>query len=105
MQTIFPRNALCVSPYVTLLTWFTYSLFIVCVKKICLVYAVVCHVAEIIGYVKNGPQGSKPAFRPTVDDDLGDDGVVQMMKRCWVEDPNERPDFPVLKATIRRLNK
>ena len=20
-----------------------------------------------------------------------------MMKRCWVEDPNERPDFPVLK--------
>ncbi|EFX72574.1 hypothetical protein DAPPUDRAFT_201000 [Daphnia pulex] len=50
-------------------------------------------------------QVNKPAFRPAIDDDLGDEEVVQMMKRCWVEDPNERPDFPVLKATIRRLNK
>ena len=63
--------------------------------------------AEIIGHVRNGQQQShgKPVLRPTVDDDLVDEEVVQMMKRCWVEDPNERPDFPVLKATIRRLNK
>lgn len=61
---------------------------------------------EIIGHVKNGqPQANKPAFRPAIDDDVGDEEVIAMMKRCWVEDPNERPDFPVLKATIRRLNK
>ncbi|XP_057376143.1 atrial natriuretic peptide receptor 1-like [Daphnia carinata] len=61
---------------------------------------------EIIGHVKNGPpHGNKPPFRPSIEDDLGDEEVVQMMKRCWMEDPNERPDFQVLKATIRRLNK
>ncbi len=57
---------------------------------------------EIIENVKNG---QKPAFRPTVDEEMGDEAVVQMMKRCWMEDPAERPDFPALKATIRRLNK
>lgn len=58
--------------------------------------------SKIIGNVKNG---QKPAFRPSIDDDFGNEEVVQMMKRCWMEDPTERPDFPVLKATIRRLNK
>ena len=48
---------------------------------------------------------SKQPFRPTVDDDVGDEPVVQMMRRCWMEDPAERPDFASLKATIRRLNK
>ncbi len=62
--------------------------------------------AEIIGHVRNGSSSNKPVvLRPTVDDDLVDEEVVQMMKRCWIEDPNERPDFPLLKATIRRLNK
>lgn len=71
-----------------------------------LMFAIVLHVAEIIGHVRNGQQApGKPVLRPSVDDDQVDDEVVQMMKRCWVEDPNERPDFPVLKATIRRLNK
>jgi len=58
--------------------------------------------SKIIGNVKNGP---KPAFRPSIDDDLGNEEVVHMMKRCWMEDATERPDFPALKATIRRLNK
>ena len=71
---------------------------------ILIVYVFVLGLAEIVEQVKNG-QLQKPVLRPNVDDDQADEEVVQMMKRCWVEDPNERPDFPVLKATIRRLNK
>lgn len=59
---------------------------------------------EIVETVKNSQQ-QKPVLRPNVDEDQADEEVVNMMKRCWMEDPNERPDFPVLKATIRRLNK
>lgn len=57
---------------------------------------------EIIENVKNG---LKPAFRPTIDEGMGDEAVIHMMKRCWNEDPAERPDFSTLKTTIRRLNK
>lgn len=31
--------------------------------------------------------------------------VGNLMKRCWTEDPADRPDFTTLKAAIRKLNK
>lgn len=34
----------------------------------------------------------------------GDD-ATELMRRCWAEDPTERPDFGHLKGAIRRLNK
>ncbi|XP_053615286.1 atrial natriuretic peptide receptor 1-like isoform X4 [Plodia interpunctella] len=33
------------------------------------------------------------------------DDATELMKRCWAEDPTERPDFAHLKGAIRRLNK
>jgi len=27
------------------------------------------------------------------------------MKRCWLEDPNERPDFTDIRQVMRRINK
>jgi len=27
------------------------------------------------------------------------------MKRCWHEDPNERPDFTDIRQVMRRINK
>lgn len=27
------------------------------------------------------------------------------MKRCWLEDPNERPDFTDIRQIMRRINK
>ncbi|XP_039759867.1 atrial natriuretic peptide receptor 1 isoform X2 [Pararge aegeria] len=33
------------------------------------------------------------------------DDAAELMRRCWAEDPTERPDFGHLKGAIRRLNK
>ncbi|XP_014371532.2 atrial natriuretic peptide receptor 1 isoform X2 [Papilio machaon] len=33
------------------------------------------------------------------------DEATELMRRCWAEDPTERPDFGHLKGAIRRLNK
>ncbi|CAH0596451.1 unnamed protein product [Chrysodeixis includens] len=33
------------------------------------------------------------------------DEATELMRRCWAEDPAERPDFAHLKGAIRRLNK
>ncbi|CAM1295059.1 NPR2 (predicted) [Pycnogonum litorale] len=57
---------------------------------------------EILDSVKNG---QKPIFRPTVDDEICEEEVMQMMKKCWSEEPMERPDFHALKSIIRKLNK
>ncbi|XP_047115101.1 atrial natriuretic peptide receptor 1-like isoform X1 [Schistocerca piceifrons] len=58
---------------------------------------------EIVENVKNG---GKPLFRPTISDSSCEDEVVgQLMRRCWADDPAERPTFQELKAAIRRLNR
>lgn len=43
--------------------------------------------------------------RPCLDIDDCDDELIELMKKCWTEDPMERPDFGQIKQTIRRLNK
>ncbi|XP_067133118.1 atrial natriuretic peptide receptor 1-like isoform X3 [Centruroides vittatus] len=49
--------------------------------------------------------GMKPAFRPFLEEGICDEEVMTMIKRCWAEDPLERPDFHALKSIIRRLNR
>jgi len=48
----------------------------------------------------------KPADRTTLEgsEDIHED-VIQMMLKCWSEDPNERPDFQSLRPIIRKMNK
>ncbi|XP_022257692.1 atrial natriuretic peptide receptor 1-like, partial [Limulus polyphemus] len=57
---------------------------------------------EIVELVK---KQSKPYFRPLLEEDLCNNELVQMIKRCWEEDPADRPDFQNLKSIIRKLNK
>ncbi|XP_021375586.1 atrial natriuretic peptide receptor 1-like isoform X2 [Mizuhopecten yessoensis] len=53
--------------------------------------------------VKNG---LKPYFRPTLEEaDCPCDELAEVIRKCWSEDPMERPDFQALKSTIRKLNK
>ncbi|CAL4140715.1 unnamed protein product, partial [Meganyctiphanes norvegica] len=59
-------------------------------------------ITEIVENVKNG---GSPVFRPNLEDEMDQDEVINMMKRCWDENPMERPDFHQLKSIIRRLNK
>lgn len=44
-------------------------------------------------------------LRPTIE--LGEctSEIEQLMKRCWLEDPTERPDFADIRQIMRRINK
>ncbi|XP_050420334.1 atrial natriuretic peptide receptor 1 isoform X4 [Adelges cooleyi] len=56
---------------------------------------------EIVDSVKS----REKCLRPSVADLSCDEEVGVLMKRCWTEDPADRPDFTTLKAVIRKLNK
>ena len=73
--------------------------FFFCTQGILLIFA------EIYRKVKNG---QRPYFRPTLDhldDDECSEELANMIKKCWSEDPMERPDFHSLKTIIRKINK
>ncbi|XP_046998481.1 atrial natriuretic peptide receptor 1-like [Schistocerca americana] len=61
--------------------------------------------------------GDRPSFRPSLEGGAGggaggaDGGgqaqlqLQRLLRQCWAEEPQERPDFSSLKGAIRRLNK
>ncbi|XP_041355945.1 atrial natriuretic peptide receptor 1-like [Gigantopelta aegis] len=58
---------------------------------------------DIVEKVK---QNVKPYFRPTMEDfDCPCDELANVIRRCWSDDPADRPDFQSLKNIIRKLNK
>ncbi|XP_076448288.1 atrial natriuretic peptide receptor 1-like [Babylonia areolata] len=51
-------------------------------------------------------KGTKPVLRPTLEEfDCPSDELAGVIRRCWAEDPAERPDFQTLKSLIRKLNR
>ncbi|GFO01840.1 guanylate cyclase [Plakobranchus ocellatus] len=51
-------------------------------------------------------KGGKPVFRPTMEEfDCPSDDLADVIRRCWAEDPSERPDFQALRTMIKKLNK
>ncbi|XP_025194513.1 atrial natriuretic peptide receptor 1 [Melanaphis sacchari] len=56
---------------------------------------------EIVDSVKS----IEKCLRPSVADLSCEEEVGLLMKRCWTEDPADRPDFTTLKTVIRKLNK
>ncbi|XP_011872052.1 PREDICTED: atrial natriuretic peptide receptor 1-like isoform X2 [Vollenhovia emeryi] len=56
---------------------------------------------EIVESVRRG--GGSP-LRPVVDETVEEE-VATLMRRCWAQDSADRPDFPALKQTIRKINK
>ncbi|XP_024887410.1 atrial natriuretic peptide receptor 1-like isoform X2 [Temnothorax curvispinosus] len=57
---------------------------------------------EIVEGVRRG--GSSP-LRPVIDEASVEEEVATLMRRCWAQDSADRPDFPALKQTIRKINK
>ncbi|XP_043286627.1 atrial natriuretic peptide receptor 1-like isoform X2 [Venturia canescens] len=57
---------------------------------------------EIVEGVKRG--GGSP-LRPVIDEAVVEEQVATLMRRCWAQDSADRPDFPALKQTIRKINK
>lgn len=61
-------------------------------------------IADIVDLVREGPPEYGVPFRPkSIDQAFGD--LNNIMMKCWKEDPNERPDFSILKTTLRKVNK
>ena len=59
--------------------------------------------ADIYQKIKNG---MRPYFRPTMEEfDCPCDELAAVIRKCWSEDPLDRPDFQSLKSIIRKLNK
>jgi hypothetical protein len=57
----------------------------------------------LIEIVENVKEGS--LLRPSIEAGECNIDIAQLMKRCWLEDPNERPDFTDIRQVMRRINK
>ncbi|XP_078473475.1 atrial natriuretic peptide receptor 1-like [Lampetra planeri] len=57
---------------------------------------------EIVQKVKNG---QRPHFRPSTDTSRHVEELGTLMRRCWAEEPSERPDFGYVKILLRKFNK
>ncbi|KAF5284737.1 hypothetical protein FQA39_LY04462 [Lamprigera yunnana] len=61
---------------------------------------------EIVDAIRNGRSRSPGSpLRPVIDEETCDEDVAQLMTRCWAEDAADRPDFAIVKNTIRKLNR
>lgn len=56
--------------------------------------------ADIIQRVTDG---SNPVLRPLVDRSVECE-MADLMKRCWLEDPNQRPSVANVKGVVRKKN-
>lgn len=54
----------------------------------------------IVNSIKSGT-----LLRPSIETGECNIEIAQLMKRCWSEDPNERPDFTDIRQVMRRINK
>jgi len=57
--------------------------------------------AEIIRKVRRPP----PMCRPSVSQQAAPPQYIQIMKRCWSEQPQMRPDYEQLNVEFNELNK
>ena len=44
-------------------------------------------------------------FRPEMDRVSLPDELCSLLEKCWSEDPKDRPDVPIIRTTIKRMNK
>ena len=57
---------------------------------------------EILDRLK---MGTIPPFRPEIAPDEAPAELIDLVHACWLEDPNLRPDFSVIKPRLRRITK
>ncbi|XP_026742826.1 receptor-type guanylate cyclase Gyc76C-like isoform X2 [Trichoplusia ni] len=60
---------------------------------------------DIIERLKRPKLDGEEVFRPDTDilDPSTEDYVVACMKDCWAEDPNIRPDFPIIRSRLKKM--
>ncbi|XP_047021545.1 receptor-type guanylate cyclase Gyc76C-like [Helicoverpa zea] len=60
---------------------------------------------DIIERLKRPKLNGEEVFRPNTDalDPAPEEYVVSCMKDCWAEDPNLRPDFPIIRSRLKKM--
>jgi atrial natriuretic peptide receptor A len=58
--------------------------------------------AEIIARVA---ARENPPFRPVVGTRDCPEALTDLMERCWLDNPEERPSFEMIRSTIRNIRK
>ena len=58
-------------------------------------------VAEIVKKIKKPP----PLCRPSVSQQAAPPSYIQIMKQCWAELPDMRPDFDTIYQQFKDFNK
>ena len=53
---------------------------------------------ELFGHVKLG-------LRPSLEDDICSKEIIDLLRKCWSESINERPDFNIINHTMRKTTK
>lgn len=56
---------------------------------------------EILDRVR---MGSDPPFRPTIESEDCSRSLLELTRRCWSENPDDRPDFPRIKAHFKKIS-
>ncbi|KRZ71308.1 Atrial natriuretic peptide receptor 1, partial [Trichinella papuae] len=55
--------------------------------------------------VENVRMGMQPPFRPTVLETSFDGVIINLMVRCWSENPDDRPDFRMIRKQVISLTR
>ncbi|OWR49210.1 putative guanylate cyclase [Danaus plexippus plexippus] len=58
---------------------------------------------DIVERVKRGRRGCEESFRPDTRALDVEEYVISCMRDCWAEDPVLRPDFPAVRARLKRM--
>ncbi|CAB3242068.1 unnamed protein product [Arctia plantaginis] len=58
---------------------------------------------DIIERLKRPKQDGEDLFRPDTSLIDAEDFIVSCMKDCWAEDPNLRPDFPIIRSRLKKM--
>ncbi|XP_045481556.1 atrial natriuretic peptide receptor 1-like isoform X1 [Harmonia axyridis] len=64
-------------------------------------------VREVVENVRNGSSSNNNGeqLRPSLEGATCDDEVAQLMRKCWNEDPGDRPNFTNIKNRLKTMNK
>lgn len=71
-----------------------------CVYDVAAIVIIVCLMIEIIEKVKKPP----PLIRPSVSKGAAPPEAIHIMRQCWTEQPEMRPDFCQVHDLFRKLN-
>ena len=47
----------------------------------------------------------KDGLRPSMDDGICSKDICEVIRRCWSDNPNERPDFGLIREGMRKITK